>query len=46
VLKELDLITVELRNLPPEGRVTLAPHNPDRTSFQYVEVHGIQSSLS
>ena len=30
----------------PQGGITLAPHDPDGTSFQHIEVHGVQSTLS
>ena len=32
--------------LPPEGGVTLGPHDSDGAALQHVEVHRIQSSLS
>ncbi len=30
----------------PQGRVTLRPHDAERPTFDYIEVHGIQGSLS
>ena len=30
----------------PQRGITVAPHDPDGTSFQHIEVQGVQSTLS